>query len=587
MLGLQRLVRWVLGSVSAVALVACSSGITPPAGPVPQAPAQVHRVTATLRILIPKREHRHRIRVHGHYISPATQGLTLAISRGSGVAFSETIALTPQSNPQGCSNTPSGTLCLSKIPLAPCPNASNCYTASIATYDAIAGCPSACSITGANELSANQSIAFNVAAGAANQVSATLDGIPSVVQVVPGPYSALTGGGNTGRFAAPKCSTTTNVNVMSLDIDGNYIIGAGAPTPSLRSETPAVLTVSAPVPSHPLTFGLTHPVLTTATPVTLVATVTPLAGSGSITPVTSSPIVTIAGGTEICGVFTEYATSANPTDIALGSDQELWFSEFLGGKIGRMTTAGALTEYAAPNGPADITPGPDGALWFTEPFATKIGRITTGGLLSEFSTGITSGPGDITTGSDGNLWFTEPSKPGIARITPGGTVTEDSVESANSKPNGITSGPDGALWFTECAVSQIGRFATNGLSISEYGGIGTNVKPMGIVAGPDSNLWFVEFQGNAIGSMSTSGTVNQIVSIPTPASGVMSIAVGPDGALWFTESLVNKIGRITTAGAITEYTVPTALGGPESIVAGPDGALWFTEANVSKIGRLQ
>jgi streptogramin lyase len=587
MRGSQGLVRWAFAGIAGAALVACSSGITPTTAPLPQTPAQVRKVTATLRILIPKRKHHLRVRVRGHYISPATQGLTLSVAQGSHVAFSETIALTTQSNPQGCSNTPTGTLCLSEIPLAPCPSASNCYTATIATYDAISGCPSACSVSSANELSANQNIAFDIVAGAANQVNATLDGIPKLVQVVPGPYSSLTGGGNTGRFNEPKCNTGTSVSVMAVDADGNYIIGAGAPTPSLRSNTPAVLAVFSPSPSQPYQFGLSHPVVTTSTPVTLVPSVTPLAGSGSTTPVTSAAIVTLEGGTEICGFFSELATSADPTDITLGPDNALWFSEFIGGKIGRMTTAGALTEYSAPNGPADITPGPDGALWFTEPFATKVGRITTGGSLSEFSTGITSAPSGITTGSDGNLWFTEPSKPGIASITPTGTVTENFVDLAHSKPAGITSGPDGALWFAECGVSMIGRWTTNNLSISDYGGIGTNTEPMGIVAGPDGNLWFTEFAAGAVGSMSTSGTLNDLVGTPTLNSGPMSIAVGPDGALWFTEGHVNKIGRITTAGVITEYTIPTAQSGPESIIAGPDGALWFTETNVSKIGRLQ
>ena len=58
-----------------------------------------------------------------------------------------------------------------------------------------------------------------------------------------------------------------------------------------------------------------------------------------------------------------------PGGITAGPDGALWFTEFSGNKIGRITTAGAITEHAVPTAgsdPEDITTGPDGALWFTE-----------------------------------------------------------------------------------------------------------------------------------------------------------------------------------------------------------------------------
>jgi virginiamycin B lyase len=582
----QRVIRSVLTAVPAIAFAACSAGAPPPAGTTPAAPAGSHKFAATLRILVPKHQHHWRVRVHGHYISPATQGLGVSISGPKGVVVNETVGLTIASNPKGCAAGANGTFCTVTVSLAPCSHSTNCYTAQITTFDKISGCPSACTTSGANALSSNQNIQFDVAAGKINQVNATLDGIPETVVLVPGPNSELTGGGVSGRFDEPKCNQGTTVDVMSLDADDNYIIGPGAPTPSLVSDNPAALAVSSPAPSQPLTFGLSHPISTTATAVTLVPSVTPLAGSGSTTPVTSSAIVTILGGTAICGIFTEYTISAEPTRITLGPDDALWFTEFLGGKIGRITTGGALTEYSVV-GPAGITAGPDHALWFTQVLSNKVGRITTTGALSEFSTGITSEPGEITTGSDNNLWFTEPSKPGVARMTTAGTVTENFVPTGNSQPEGITSGPDGAIYFTEFKASQIGRFPTDFSSVAEFENIGTNVSPFGIVSGPDGNLWFTEHGSATIGAMTTTGTVTQLIGTPTANSGPLGIAAGPDGALWFAETQVGKIGRVTTGGAMTEYVVPTANSGPNAIVTGPDGALWFTECNADKIGRLQ
>lgn len=64
-----------------------------------------------------------------------------------------------------------------------------------------------------------------------------------------------------------------------------------------------------------------------------------------------------------------------------------------------------------------ITAGPDGNLWFTEQVPGKIGRITPHGVVTEFSQGITpnSSPLGITKGPDGNLWFAESNTGKIGR----------------------------------------------------------------------------------------------------------------------------------------------------------------------------
>src|SRR3954449_8473460 len=88
----------------------------------------------------------------------------------------------------------------------------------------------------------------------------------------------------------------------------------------------------------------------------------------------------------------------------------------------KLFTAG----ISANSQPQWIAPGPDGNLWFTEDIGSRIGRITTSGGVTEFET-ITgnSHPKGITAGPDGNLWFAEGAT-GTARIgqiTPSGSVT--------------------------------------------------------------------------------------------------------------------------------------------------------------------
>ncbi len=57
----------------------------------------------------------------------------------------------------------------------------------------------------------------------------------------------------------------------------------------------------------------------------------------------------------------------------------MWFTEYDGVKIGRITPAGAITEFPIATAhcyPSIITAGPDGNIWFTEYAGNKIGRIT-------------------------------------------------------------------------------------------------------------------------------------------------------------------------------------------------------------------
>ncbi len=103
--------------------------------------------------------------------------------------------------------------------------------------------------------------------------------------------------------------------------------------------------------------------------------------------------------------------NAFPRAIALGADGNIWFGEFGGGKIGRITPQGVITEYPIPtpdSGPRALAAGPDGNVWFSEFNASKIGRITPAGVITEFPLPRpNSGPGDITAGADGHMWFVE------------------------------------------------------------------------------------------------------------------------------------------------------------------------------------
>jgi virginiamycin B lyase len=242
--------------------------------------------------------------------------------------------------------------------------------------------------------------------------------------------------------------------------------------------------------------------------------------------------------------YTIPTSASSPNFMTLGSDGNLWFTEWAGNKIGRVTPGGSFVEFPIPSSTsqsAAITPGPDGNMWFAEQATSKIGRVTENGTITEFSV-PGSGPVGIVTGTDGNLWFAEFSSGKIGRISPNGVIKEFATPTGGSSPAQIAAGPDGNLWFTENSVSKIGRITTSG-AITEY-------------------------------------------TIPTASSLPYAITSGPDGNLWFVEDSGNKIGKITITGSFTEYAIPTASSNPFSLVTGTDGNLWFAESNANKISEF-
>jgi streptogramin lyase len=258
-------------------------------------------------------------------------------------------------------------------------------------------------------------------------------------------------------------------------------------------------------------------------------------------------------------------------------EQAVWYTNFKGNKVGRMTTGGATTEYPVANasGPLEIAVGPDNNLWFTERTGTKIGKMTTSGVLTEYAVGgETLG---IASGPDGNVWFTKAKK--IGKITTSGAVTEYSLlKEANL--TGLTVGPDGNLWFVEAGTSgKVGKITTSGV-VTEYA-VPANSEVTAIAAGPDGNIWFTRFdRTNNLGKivkMTTSGT---ILGEYTEGENTIAswIVPGDEGNLWFSSTNGHRIGKIATSGAISEHLLPALSLAEEKIAIGPDENPWFTEA---------
>ena len=71
-----------------------------------------------------------------------------------------------------------------------------------------------------------------------------------------------------------------------------------------------------------------------------------------------------------------------PTAITVGSDGNIYVAEYGIGSIARIvptvSTSGAVTQFPTPtqnSGPWGVVSGPDGNIWFTEALAGKIGKL--------------------------------------------------------------------------------------------------------------------------------------------------------------------------------------------------------------------
>src|SRR6185503_6836223 len=160
--------------------------------------------------------------------------------------------------------------------------------------------------------------------------------------------------------------------------------------------------------------------------------------------------------------FTEFdsGTGTFPFGIATGPDDNIWFTDFVGSRVGRITTAGTVTLFPlvpmVTVGPVWITGGPDGNLWVTGQFGHVV-RVTTTGVVTDFPVTAPSSPFGLAAGRDGRLWFTEFANNRVNAITTAGVITPFTVPTADSGPGYITAAADNNLWFTERNASKIAR----------------------------------------------------------------------------------------------------------------------------------
>jgi hypothetical protein len=264
-----------------------------------------------------------RIELHPDFISPSTKAIVVKITGPTNVKT--TAGLTLGAN--GCKSKLMTLQCALRIPgLSNCPSAKNCYTATVTTYDAYNASRNRIPPS-AHILSRDQAFGFSIQGGN-TVIPIVLYGVPRRVAFVPGADSSVTGTQATG-FIEPKCSASAQtVSVIGVDVNGNYILGVGAPAVSMKSSAPSQLAVAKTAVN---TFVLTPPSapnyaygnFTTH----LALTATPNAQTRTKPAVTT---VNVSYSGDICGIITEFTTptsGSGPVGITAGPDGNMWFTD--------------------------------------------------------------------------------------------------------------------------------------------------------------------------------------------------------------------------------------------------------------------
>jgi len=228
--------------------------------------------------------------------------------------------------------------------------------------------------------------------------------------------------------------------------------------------------------------------------------------------------------------FVDLPLGSFPMRIITDRQGQVWFTEFLGNRIGVFNQlTHQLWEYTVPSnasGPADLTFDQQGTLWFTEAYGRKLAKFyPENHTFVEYS-------------------FEPP------YIVP--HVLEEFVPVLS--PVGLGVSRDGHVWFADHGGNWIGEFQPKIQNLVRYPthtppkDVYVSSIPNGLLVDVEGRVWFTEHLGNSIAFFDPATRTMIEYSIPTgPVSGALWLAIAPDQNVWFAEWNTNKLGILHSA----------------------------------------
>jgi len=218
--------------------------------------------------------------------------------------------------------------------------------------------------------------------------------------------------------------------------------------------------------------------------------------------------------------------SSFPMRLTLDRRGRVWFTEFLGNKIGVYDpSANSMHEYLIPtnsSGPTDLAFDSHGNLWFSESYVRQLGEFNTENesfteypLGAETASEIVSSPVGLAVDKEGKIWVADHGGNWIVEFDP---ISQSIVKYPTHFPpqtvypislvNDVLIDFKGRIWFSEHGGNSVGYYNPEAHSMVEYpiptGPIST---VLWIALAPDGNIWFTEWSAGNIGVVHAESSV--------------------------------------------------------------------------------
>jgi len=232
--------------------------------------------------------------------------------------------------------------------------------------------------------------------------------------------------------------------------------------------------------------------------------------------------------------------NAFPFGISLDKNQDVWFTELGGDKIGEITAQGNLAEYPIPGGrsaePSGITTDSKGAIWFTLPGIESIGSYYLGNFSIQNLTGLVSSPVGIAEDQKGNLWMTQHGPNFISEYNPHThyfkTISTSNNSLVSSLPYFCWVDSNGNVWFNEHQGNAMSEFFPQNNTLLEYF-IPSRVVSAGNISymltstlSPNGQPWYTELFTGKVGTINTSASIDVHLKLLNYSEGNQNIPNG-------------------------------------------------------------
>jgi sugar lactone lactonase YvrE len=473
---------------------------TPPPVPATAAlsiPAHTKRenIRARMTIKVPRKKSGKR---GVRYISPGTESIAISIYDATHTTLVTTANQNITSGSPGCTTpTPISPLTCQISFSVP----AGSYTADFVTYNGVldgSGNPQG------SKLSANVDFPFSIIAGASNNVSATLGGIPASLIVAPVAPGYLRGDKTALRLWGPS---SQEVFIAALDASGAAIIGTGAPQLTVTSGS-TTLGVTAATSAAPNIFLLQasatgSPPVVTPGRVILSVTATPASSTGSVSPAIASVPVTIAHSAV-------YVSLVSPNDVEV----------FYDGNTGS---------------PTPIAVG-----------------VTVRGLAVD---------------SNGTLYVANPANNGVSEYRAGTTTPSATLSgSGMSGPMALGTDANGRLYVTNNTANTVTEYVRDSTTAATTLNDSSIDGPLGIAVDSSGTVYVANSTGNTVTEYAAGATTPGVTLTASPGdiSAPHGVAVDANGTLYVANNTTNIVAEFQPGMSAPSVQL-TGLSGPYGV----------------------